>query len=94
MARPDRKAAFVLGATVLIAGTTLGIWAVASSSGTKADRQCVSVSIASATGGATVRRCGSEARAWCAAEASATGLVASELAVACRREGLSPRPKR
>jgi hypothetical protein len=90
----EKRGTVVLGAVVLLAGAGLGVWALAgggsggSGSGTSAKGPCVSVGIPSSTGGSEVRQCGDDARKWCAAEATGSGLVASEVKAACKHAGL------
>ena len=75
------------------AGLAIGVWALASGSGTKSPKgPCVSVVIASSTGGGMVRQCGTDAHSWCATEATGTGPEAREVVAQCRRAGLLAQP--
>jgi hypothetical protein len=89
LSRHERKGAVAVVATVVLVGAGLGIWDLTGgSAGPTPAGPCVSVAVASSTGGGTMRQCGSDARSWCAAEARSTGPVASLAKGACRREGL------
>ena len=91
LTRNERRGTVVVGAVVLVAGAGLGIWTLvggASGAGTSPKGPCVSVAIPSSTGGGEVRQCGDDARKWCAAEATGSGLVASEVKAACKHAGL------
>jgi hypothetical protein len=89
----ERRGTVVLGATVLVAGLGIGIWALASGGGAKSQKgPCVSVVIASSTGGGMVRQCGADAHSWCATEATGTGPEAREVVAQCRRAGLLAQP--
>jgi hypothetical protein len=91
LARSERRAGWVVASVMVLIGAGLGIWEVAGSGGSASPKGCVSIVLASSTGGATLRRCGADARAWCAAEAKAAGAVAGQAQTACRRAGLLAR---
>ena len=73
-------------------GAGLGIWQVAGGGGAAPKGPCVSINIASSTGGALVAHCGADAHTWCAAEAKATGELAGLAQTACRKKGLLAEP--
>ncbi len=73
-------------------GAGLGIWQVAGGGGAAPKGPCVSINIASYTGGALVAHCGADARTWCATEAKATGQLAGLAQAACRNKGLLAEP--
>jgi hypothetical protein len=85
----ERTGMAVLLGVLSAAGVGVGAWAVASAGGPGGAR-CVSVLVASSTGGGELRHCGQEARVWCAREAVATGSVAAAARAACRRADLLP----
>lgn len=88
LAPHERRGAWILGATVLVAALGVGIWGVAEGGGPKGP--CVTVVIAGSTGGENLQHCGGEAREWCAAEATSRGDVALQIQAACRRAGFLP----
>jgi len=89
LTRNERRGTLVLGAVVLVAAAALGTWALVGSSGGQGSKgPCVSMVIASATGGGTVHHCGNDARSWCAAETAGGGPLAAEAERVCRRAGL------
>ena len=77
----------MLAGVMVAAAAGLGIWGLSAGGGAKPHGKCVTFSIASSTGGASIRHCGAGARTWCAAEATATGALADEIHAACRRAG-------
>lgn len=81
-----------MAAGVVVIGAGLGIWQVASGGGAALKGPCVSINIASSTGGAMLAHCGTDARSWCAAEARETGEVAGLAQAACRKKGLLAEP--
>jgi hypothetical protein len=92
LARSERRAGWAVGAAVVVIGAGLGIWQIAGGGGATPKGPCVSVSIASSTGGASVSHCGTGARTWCAAEAKVTGELAGLAQAACRKKGLLAEP--
>ena len=85
----ERRGLVVLAGVLVAAGAGIGGWELAAGNGVPAGQgQCVSVFVASSTGGGELRHCGQDAQKWCAAEASATGPLASQVRTACRRAGL------
>ena len=88
----DRKAALAVGAVIVLLGAGLGIWDLTGSAANSGQTgRCVSLVIASSTGGGTIRHCGLGARTWCAGESSLDGPVARQAQAACRQAGLSGR---
>lgn len=59
-----------------------------------AGRGCVSVTVASSTGGALIHKCGAAARRWCAEEALLSGPVAVAVRPQCARAGYGARSGR
>jgi hypothetical protein len=89
--RDKEKRSLALLAGLLVAvGTGLGSWALASAGSGPAAGKCVSVVVASSTGGGELRYCGTQARRWCAATAQLSRAVAPAAEVACRRAGFLP----
>jgi hypothetical protein len=80
----------VLAAAVVVIGAGLGTWTVVGGGGTQPKGKCVTVTVASSTGGGSLQKCGAAARSWCTEEATATGNLASEIRAACRRRGFLP----
>ena len=81
----------MLAGVVVAAGVGLGTWGLAAGDGPPAAQgKCVSVLVASSTGGAELRHCGEDARHWCSIQASSSGTVAADASAACRREGFLP----
>jgi hypothetical protein len=78
----------VIGALVLLSGVGVGVWALTESGGPAGP--CVTVVLASSTGGIYLEHCGADARRWCASEAtvaSQNAVAASKIRAACRRAG-------
>ncbi len=93
LAPSERRAGWAVAVAVVVIGAGLGVWQVAGGGGGTAPKgPCVSINIASSTGGAFVSHCGASARTWCAAEAKATGQLAGEAQSACRKNGLLAEP--
>jgi hypothetical protein len=88
LARSEKRAGWAVAVVVVLVGAGLGIWQLAGGGGTAPKGPCVSINIASSTGGALVRHCGVDAHRWCSAEAKASGAVATQAQAACRQEGL------
>ncbi|MDA8300871.1 MAG: hypothetical protein M0005_04860 [Actinomycetota bacterium] len=87
----ERRGFAVLAGVVVAAGVGLGTWGLAAGGGpSTAQGKCVSVLVASSTGGGELRHCGKGARNWCTTQASTAGTVAAEATAACRREGFLP----
>ncbi len=86
LARSERRAGWAVAGVVVLIGAGLGIWQFAGG-GASPKGSCVSINVASSTGGAFVQHCGADARTWCAAEARSAGIVAREAQSACRRDG-------
>ena len=90
----ERKGVLALVAVVALTGAAIGSWELATGGcGSKEGGKCVTVTVASATGGGQVRHCGHDARTWCASETASTGELASLARAACRRAGLLAGPK-
>ena len=86
----ERKGALIVASVLVAAAAGIGVWQVAEATGGNAKSgKCVSVPIASSTGGGTLSQCGSQARSWCAAEAHTSGVLAGEIRAACRKEGFT-----
>jgi hypothetical protein len=84
-----QKRVVALVAAAILAGAT---WAVVSPSSTPASRSgCVSVVVASSTGGGLLQNCGAAARAWCRSELGRSDALAQLVLAQCRRAGLQPR---
>ncbi len=92
LARSERRAGWAVAGAVVVIGAGLGIWQVAGGGGAAPKGPCVTINIASSTGGAIVSHCGTAARTWCAAEAKVTGEVAGLARAACRKKGLLAEP--
>jgi len=92
LARSERRAGWAVAVGVVVIGAGLGIWQVAGGGGAAPKGPCVSINIASSTGGALVAHCGADARTWCATEAKATGQLAGLAQAACRKKGLLAEP--
>jgi hypothetical protein len=86
--RREKAVVGTLVACVVLALAGLGVYALTSGSGARAD--CVDVTFASSVGAAEVHACGSRARHVCASGAFST--IASELGAACRRAGFAFKP--
>ena len=85
---PGRRGRIVAGvATAILAGAA-GLWSVLSPAGPGTPPGCVDVAVASTTGGLVVRHCGTDATAWCARQAHATGTMADRARAACRAAGV------
>lgn len=85
----ERRGIVVLVAAVVAAGVGLGVWGLTSTGGSGKGK-CVSVLVASSTGGSELRHCGEAARSWCATQATSSGAVAEQAREACRRAGFVP----
>jgi len=83
----------LLAAALVAVAVGVGGWQLATGSGTsRSGGRCVDVTIASSTGGATIRACGQQARSLCAGQAKASGSLAEEIRAACRRAGYPAGP--
>ena len=83
----QRVIAVVVG--VLLAAAT---WAVIRPTSAPVSRNgCVSVVVASSTGGGLLHNCGAAARAWCQTEFARSDALARLIQPQCRRAGLQPR---
>ena len=83
----QRVIAVVVG--VLLAAAT---WAVIRPTSAPVSRNgCVSVVVASSTGGGLLHNCGAAARAWCQTEFARSDALARLIQPKCRRAGLQPR---
>ena len=89
LSRRERRALSIVGAAVVLAGAGVGVWELVTPGGAGSGRGCVSVVVPSSTGGGTITHCGTDARSWCAAQASAHGPLAQLARNACRRADLS-----
>ena len=88
LTRGQQRVIAVLVAVVLAAAT----WAVLRPSSAPVSRNgCVSVVVASSTGGGLLHNCGAAARAWCQTEFARTDALARLIQPQCRRAGLQPR---
>jgi hypothetical protein len=92
LARSERRAGWAVAVAVVVIGAGLGLWQVAGGGGGGPKGRCVSINVASSTGGAFLQHCGPGARAWCATQARLTGEVAVQARAACRRDGFLPGP--
>jgi hypothetical protein len=90
LASHERRAAVAIVAAVVAAGVGLGAYEVAGGGGAHQGR-CVTVVLASSTGGGSSTRCAQAAVTFCRAEATADNAVAAQAQAACRRAGLLPR---
>jgi hypothetical protein len=91
LAQPlTRRQRLLLVLTIaVIAGAVL--WAVLRSGGAPVSAGgCVSVVVASSTGGGLLHECGAAARALCRSEATATGSFAADVRTQCRLAGVHP----
>ena len=71
-----------LGA-LAVTGIAASIGGFLYSSGSSSSANCVSVTIASTMGGATIHKCGAAAATWCHEERPSN----AQIAAACRRAG-------
>lgn len=86
--RTGRLAVAAAVLVLLAAGAVAAV--IGSTSGARARRGCIEVTVPSTLGGAVVRQCGSTARAMCIDPAANPGLAANgALREACRRARLS-----
>jgi len=92
LATSERRGLVALIGAVVVAGAALGIWTLAGDGSARPPGQagghCVSIVVASSTGGATARHCGLGARSWCAGMATASGAYASAAQAACLKAGM------
>src|SRR5690242_17793901 len=84
LTRRDKQLIGTLGAALLAAALALGITLATHSSHQQAD--CVEVTLPSTMGGATIRRCGANARAFCRQQESIPVVAA-----ACQKHGYGHR---
>jgi hypothetical protein len=88
LTRGQQRVIAVVVAVLLAAAT----WAVVRPGGAPVSRNgCVSVVVASSTGGGLLHNCGAAARAWCQTEFARTDALARLIQPQCRRAGLQPR---
>jgi hypothetical protein len=92
---PRQKRVFaVIGVLVLLVIAGLGIWsALASDSYSSSGHGCVSVTVPSSTGGATLHYCGSEARSFCQASFRSQDQISLRARPQCALAGLAPSPR-
>jgi hypothetical protein len=91
VASHQRRWAWGIGAALIVSGLGGGVWAAAEGSSHKAG-PCVSVVLASSTGGIDLEHCGTNARNWCASKRpdGSNAAANAEIWAACRRDGLLP----
>ncbi len=87
LGRRDRVVIAVVACAAAIAAGA-GSYAYVSRSPGSSDEGCVVVTLPASLGGERIRRCGSQAVAFCRDEAPRNGIVAE----ACRRAGVAVRP--
>jgi hypothetical protein len=85
----ERRGAVLLAGLLVAAGAVAGFWELSSAGNGSPAGRCVSIVVASSTGGGELRRCGKQARTWCAGQARPTGPFASQAQEACRRAGFA-----
>jgi hypothetical protein len=89
LAPNQRRWVWAVAGALVISGVGVGAWAAAG--GGSPTGKCVTVVVASSTGGIYAQHCGADARKWCATEATApNGAIALKGRAACRREGFLP----
>ena len=91
---PRQKRVFaVVGVLVLLVIAGLVTWgALASDSYSSSGHGCVSVTVPSSTGGATLHYCGSEARSFCQASFRSQDQISLRARPQCALAGLAPSP--
>jgi hypothetical protein len=88
LTRGQQRVIAVVVAVLLAAAT----WAVIRPTSAPVSRNgCVSVVVASSTGGGLLHNCGAAARAWCQTEFARTDALARLIQPQCRLAGLQPR---
>jgi hypothetical protein len=86
----ERRGLAVLAGLLVVVGIGVGSWELVSGGANPSAGKCVSMVVASSTGGGELRYCGARARSWCAGEAHLSGPTALAARAACRRAGLLP----
>lgn len=90
MSRRQRLVALSIVLVLAAGGLAAGGWALfAQGTSGNPTNGCVRVVLPSSIGGRTEEHCGSAARAWCAAEAHASGPLAARARLACREAGVA-----
>jgi hypothetical protein len=84
--RADRRFLAVLGAVAALAVAGIIVWSL-TRAGNPSGERCFSATFAAAVGGASVHRCGDEAKHYCRVNASAPAV-----AEACRKAGFQVGP--
>jgi hypothetical protein len=88
LSRGQRRALYAtVGALLAVIAALAAYGAVASTPGATSGHGCVSVTVASTTGGATLHYCGRAAKQWCMMESQRNGPVASVARPQCRLAG-------
>jgi hypothetical protein len=89
----QRKRVFaIVAALVVLCLAGLGIWAAVAPDGYAGSANgCVSVTIPSSTGGATMHYCGAQARSFCQSAFSSSGAISLRARPQCRLAGLGSR---
>jgi len=94
---PGRRRRIILagGLVFLLAAVVgVGMWATSDPGGYRTSRNgCVTLTIASSTGGAMRHECGDAARAWCRAAFTDSDNLALLTRPQCRAAGLAPESK-
>jgi hypothetical protein len=92
---PRQKRAFaIIGVLIVLVLAGLGTWsALASDSYSSSGHGCVSVTVPSSTGGATLHYCGSEARSFCQASFRSQDQISLRARPQCALAGLAPSPE-
>jgi hypothetical protein len=83
---PKARRILAIAALIAVLGVGALVWAT-SGSKTALGPGCISLTLASTTGGAQYHACGDGARAWCRQDGPKTTADAAKLRAACRREG-------
>jgi hypothetical protein len=89
---PRQKRVFaIVGVLVLVLLAGLGTWgALGSDSYSSSGHGCVSVTVPSSTGGATLHYCGSQAKSFCQASFKAQDQISLRARPQCVLAGLAP----
>ena len=84
--RADRRFLAMLGAVAALAVAAVMVWSV-TRAGDQSGERCFNATFAASVGGATVHRCGDDAKHYCRVNASAPAV-----AKACRKAGFEVGP--
>lgn len=86
----DKRVLLLASLVVLLAGAAAGLWGALNAGSWSSSGRCVTLVVASSTGGDTIHHCGASARSWCQAQFTSHDQLAERARPACRSAGFAP----